>query len=197
MTILAITLSYLIGSISTAYLVVKIVKGIDIRAVGSGNAGATNVKRILGTGPAVFVLILDMLKGVLAVSIGKWIGGEILSLWCGVAVVIGHNWPLFFGLKGGKGSATSFGVIITVSPMIAVLLAIIGVLSIAVTKYVSLGSILAAPIYVIAMAVSYKTSHHTLFALILALMVLYRHRENIKRLREGKESKLGETIKKS
>jgi len=196
MTVLAIALSYFIGSISTAYIVVKALKGIDIRTVGSGNAGATNVKRVLGTGPAIVVLALDILKGILAVYIGRWAGGEMLSLACGVAVVVGHNWPLFFGLKGGKGSATSLGVILTVSPLITILVLIIGVGTIAVTKYVSLGSIIVAPIYVIAMAITYRTMRHTIFALILASMVLYRHRENIVRLFEGRESKLGDTIKK-
>jgi len=196
MTLLAIALSYIIGSISTAYIVVKAVKGIDIRTVGSGNAGATNVKRVLGTGPAIIVLALDIVKGVLAVNIGRWAGGEVASLACGVAVVVGHNWPLFFGLKGGKGSATSLGVILTVSPMVTILVLVIGVGTIAVTKYVSLGSIIVAPIYVIAMAITYQTVRHTIFALILAIMVLYRHRENIVRLLEGRESKLGETIKK-
>jgi glycerol-3-phosphate acyltransferase PlsY len=191
----ALLVSYLLGSISTAYLVVKFTKGIDIRTVGSGNAGATNVQRVLGTGPAVVVFILDALKGVLAVVFGRLLGGEILALWCGIAAVVGHDWPLFFGLRGGKGSATTFGVIWAVMPNIALIISTFGILVIALTRYVSLGSILAAPVFPLLVMAGGKSRYHVIFALILMAMTLFKHRSNIKRLVEGKEPKLGQKMK--
>lgn len=195
MIFLGIAVSYLIGSVSTAYLLVKFIDGVDIRTVGSGNAGATNVQRVLGTGPALLVFALDVLKGVLAVLIGRFVGGPIISLWCGIAAVVGHNWPLFFGLRGGKGTATSLGVLWMVMPQIAFILTAMGITAIALTRYVSLGSVLAAPMLLILVIAYGMSRYHIIFALMLMCMTLYRHRENIVRLLEGRESRLGEKVK--
>ena len=195
MNILSIIASYLIGSISNAYLVVKYTKNIDIRTVGSQNAGATNVLRTAGIVPAVLVFFLDICKGVIAVTIGRILGGETTSLWCGIAAVVGHNWPLYFGLRGGKGSATSFGVIWATVPTIALIITATGIITIAITHYVSLGSIVVAPLFPILMLAFGKSREHVIFALILMMLTLYRHRSNIVRLREGKESKLGQRLK--
>jgi glycerol-3-phosphate acyltransferase PlsY len=194
-TVVSILISYLMGSISIAYLLVKLLKGIDIRTVGSQNAGATNVQRIIGTGPAILVFILDILKGILAVLLGRAVGGEVFSLWCGVAVIIGHNWPIFFGFRGGKGTATSLGVIWMIMPNIALIITIIGIAAVAVTRYVSLGSIIVAPIFPL-LAIAYrKSAYHVIFAVVLMFMTLYKHRSNIKRILDGSESKLGQKVK--
>lgn len=195
MIVLGLIVSYFLGSISTAYVLVKLMKGIDIRSVGSKNAGATNVQRVLGTGPALLVFVLDVLKGVLAVMIGRLVGGPIISLWCGIAAVVGHNWPLFFGLRGGKGTATSFGVLWTIMPNIALIITVVGFTAIAITKYVSLGSIVGAPLLLILVVITGKSWHYIIFAFILMSMTLYRHRENIVRLLEGRESRLGQKVK--
>jgi len=193
--VLGIVLSYFIGSVSTAYLLVKLMKGIDIRSVGSKNAGATNVQRVLGTGPALLVFVLDVLKGVLAVMIGRLIGSPVASLWCGIAAVVGHNWPLFFGLRGGKGTATTLGVLWTVMPGIASIITALGIAAIAVTRYVSLGSVLGAPLLVLLVILTGKSRYYIIFAFILMSMTLYRHRGNIARLLEGSESRLGQKVK--
>lgn len=194
MKFLGILLCYVIGSVSNAYLVVKYFKGIDIRTVGSGNPGATNVQRVAGNKLAFLVFLLDMLKGVVAVLIGRIIGGEFYSLWCGVAVIVGHNWPLFFGLKGGKGTATSLGVIWLTVPKIALIITVVGITSIIVTRYVSLASILAAPLFPILIFISGKPWQYIVFGLILMSMTLYRHRSNIERLMKGQESRLGDKV---
>lgn len=195
MTILSIVISYLLGSVSSAYLLVKATRGIDIRTIGSGNAGATNVHRVLGTGPALLVFLMDVLKGVIAVLIGRALGGQTLSLLCGIAVVGGHIWPLFFGLRGGKGTATSLGVVWTLIPDIALIVTTVGITAVAVTRYVSLGTILAAPLLFILVILSGRSWHYIIFAFILMCMTLFKHRENIIRIMEGRESKLGERIK--
>lgn len=195
MKTLGIVLSYFIGSVSTAYIIVKLMKGIDIRTVGSKNAGATNVQRVLGTWPALLVFALDMLKGILAVFIGRLTGGPTAALWCGIAAVVGHNWPLFFGLRGGKGTATTLGVLWAVMPNIAFVVTLVGILVIAITRYVSLGSILGAPLLLIMVILTGKSWSYIFFALILMSMTLYRHRENIVRLLEKRESRLGQRLK--
>jgi glycerol-3-phosphate acyltransferase PlsY len=194
-TVISILISYLIGSISFAYVLVKALKGIDIRTVGSQNAGATNVLRTIGPVMALTVFLLDVLKGVAAVWLGRTVGGEILSLLCGIAVIVGHNWPIFHGFKGGKGTATSVSVIWMIMPDIALVVSILGVAIIAFTRFVSLGSILVAPIFPLLTIAYGKPISHIIFALILMLMSLYKHKLNIKRLLEGSESKLGQRPK--
>lgn len=195
MKILGIVLSYFIGSISTAYILVKLMKGIDIRTVGSKNAGATNVQRVLGTGPALLVFCFDVLKGILAVMIGRITGDPTAALWCGIAAVVGHNWPLFFGLRGGKGTATTLGVLWAVMPNIALIITVVGIAAIAITRYVSLGSVLGAPLLLILTIIMGKSWNYIIFSFILMSMTLYRHRENIMRLLEGRESRLGQKLK--
>ena len=117
LSIITIVVGYLLGSISFSYLFGKWFKGIDIRKHGSGNAGATNTLRVLGKGPAILVLLLDALKGVVAVLLGVWAAPGPDDIWirvlCGLAAIVGHNWPVFFGFRGGKGIATTIGVMAT------------------------------------------------------------------------------------
>jgi len=189
---MSIIISYLLGSISFSYFIAKIWMGIDIRNYGSGNAGATNVLRVLGTKPAIIALLGDALKGIIAVYLGKLTGDESIMLLCGLAVVIGHNWPIFLKFKGGKGIATSLGVILTISPLSSLILIIIGVFIIYITRYVSLGSITSAIILPFIFYMLHKSGYYLIFALVLTFLALFRHRSNIQRLLSGKESKLGE-----
>jgi len=154
--LLIILVSYLLGSVSFAYLISKHFYHIDIRNYGSKNAGATNVLRVIGGKSALIVLLLDVLKGVIAVLLGRLIGGEGLALLCGVAVVVGHNWPIFLCFKGGKGIATSLGVILGIYPLGALIMLLIGILVIAFSRYVSLGSVTAAVVFPILMLLSKK-----------------------------------------
>lgn len=188
--ILIVLIAYFIGNFSTSYLVAKLFAKIDIREHGSGNAGSTNVLRTLGVKAAALTFLGDLLKGVIAVYLGNKYGGSMLALLCGVAVVIGHNWPVFLGFKGGKGIATTIGVVIAIKPLVALICVSIGVVILFRFKYVSLASITA--ISVLPFTIIIYGLNYFLFGLILALLAIYRHRENIKRLLAGNERKIGE-----
>jgi len=191
---IVILVGYLIGSISSAIIVGKIVKNVDIRTMGSGNAGATNVLRTLGKGPAVLVLVGDVLKGVFAVLLGRLIvGNDTGAILGGFFAVVGHNWPFYFNFKGGKGILTSASVILLLTPKIGLIVALFGILIIALTRYVSLGSILAAILYpVIVIVLEGKKPEFIVFSIAICLLALYRHRGNINRLKDGTETKIGE-----
>ncbi|WP_199614972.1 glycerol-3-phosphate 1-O-acyltransferase PlsY [Paenibacillus alkalitolerans] len=189
---LAVVLSYLIGSVSFSFLFGKIGKGIDIRKHGSGNAGATNTLRVLGLGPALLVLALDIGKGVLAVWIGKWIdpGNLWLAITAGFAVIVGHNWPVFFAFRGGKGIATTIGVVATLCFVPGVIAGSIGILSIVFTRYVSLGSLLFTGLLPIALWLMQWETELIIASLAIAVLAFYRHRGNIVKLVKGKENKI-------
>ncbi|WP_282935645.1 glycerol-3-phosphate 1-O-acyltransferase PlsY [Paenibacillus sp. RC67] len=193
LSVISIIIAYLLGSISFSYLAGKMLKGIDIRNHGSGNAGATNTLRVLGVGPAVTVLILDALKGVAAVLVGRWLGqGDVLvEVLCGLAAISGHNWPIYFGFRGGKGIATTIGVMITLAPMAVVYAGIVCILAIALTRYVSLGSLLFTallPLFIWFMRGPIEIFWLSLFVFVFAWV---RHRSNIVKLIKGQENKLG------
>ncbi len=181
---------YLIGNFSTSLVISKLWAKVDIRQHGSGNAGATNVVRTLGLKAGVLTFLGDALKGVVAVLIAKKFGGETIALFSGVAVVMGHNWPLIFGFKGGKGISTTIGVALTIYPLGALICILIGILIIFKTKYISLASVTAISLFPIVLI--FSGFKYFVFGLILAIMAIYRHRGNIKRLREGTESKFGQ-----
>ncbi|NLX71069.1 MAG: glycerol-3-phosphate 1-O-acyltransferase PlsY [Clostridiales bacterium] len=190
--IFVVVLCYLLGSIPPSFLIGKFVKKIDIRQYGSGNVGATNTFRVLGLKAGIAVFLADILKGVIAVLIGRWIAGEAGAYAAGVAVIAGHNWSVFLNFKGGKGIATSFGVILIHFPVISGILFVIGVIIIAITRYVSLASITAAVLLPILLIVFGYRWSIVLFGLLLGSMALIRHRSNISRLLSGRENKLGE-----
>jgi glycerol-3-phosphate acyltransferase PlsY len=191
--VIAIIVSYLLGSISFSYLAGKMLRGIDIRQHGSGNAGATNTLRVLGKGPGITVFLLDIFKGVLAVWLGGWFaaGSLTLQILCGIAVIIGHNWPVFFNFKGGKGIATTIGVMLTLSFLPVIIAGVIAIASIVVTRYVSLGSLLFAALLPIFVLVFREPNAVLWISLILAVFAFVRHRTNIVKLLNGKENKLG------
>jgi glycerol-3-phosphate acyltransferase PlsY len=181
---------YLIGNINGGYIIGRVIGGIDIREHGSKNAGATNVNRVLGSKPAALALATDLIKGVAAVIIGRSIGGgDMGAILAGVAVVCGHNWPVFLGFKGGKGIATSLGVLISLDYRVALILLALGIIIIVTTRYVSLASVVGALLYP-PLAIAFRLSMElTVFSFVISIFALVRHRENIKRLIKGQESK--------
>jgi glycerol-3-phosphate acyltransferase PlsY len=207
---------YALGSVNMAIILSKVLKKGDIREQGSKNAGSTNALRVLGKWPALVVIIWDILKGVLAVLIAHAIAeygreanpAEFNNVWCygtmlaAICVVLGHNYPVYFGFKGGKGVATSLGVILAIEWKIGLACLALGVAGIAITQMVSVGSLLAAllyPILVFVMGGTFdlKFSSSTLirytyigFSILLALSVFIRHRANIKRIHEGTENRI-------
>ncbi|HET7578567.1 MAG TPA: glycerol-3-phosphate 1-O-acyltransferase PlsY [Bacillales bacterium] len=191
--VLSAIIAYLLGSISFSYLITKIIMKEDIRKHGSGNAGATNTLRVIGIGPAVAVLLLDILKGAVAVWIASWIGGgEWAEALAGLFAIVGHNWPVFFGFRGGKGVATTIGVFAVLFFIPSIYAGILAILLIILTRYVSLGSllfVLAAPVFTLWIG-AYPLSYFYI-GLIIALLSYWRHRTNIGRLIRGTENKIG------
>ncbi|WAH35095.1 glycerol-3-phosphate 1-O-acyltransferase PlsY [Alicyclobacillus dauci] len=192
-TILGIIVAYLVGSISTSTIVVRLVAGKDIRQHGSGNAGATNTLRMLGTAWGIIVLIIDGIKGMVALWIvyGMTGGNSVALALSSIAVVLGHNWPIFFGFRGGKGIATTIGVLLWLAPIMTIIAGVICIVVIALTRYVSLGSLILSVLIPILLAIWAPSHSAALWAsVVLALLSIYRHRENIGRLIRGKERKL-------
>ncbi len=195
--VLWIIASYLIGSIPFGLVVSKCLYKRDLRKLGSGNIGATNVMRNFGVKPFVAVMIMDMAKGLAAVKIASGIGlNPTIALLSGLAAIIGHNWSLYLKFKGGKGIATSGGVIIAAYP-VAVSLAVVGmfVVIVLLTRIMSVASIAAALAFPISTAIAfYGKLHiywpHLAVAIIASLFALYKHRENIERLMKGEEPKV-------
>lgn len=189
---LTVLIGYLLGSISTGVLISKAFAKTDIRTQGSGNAGTTNMLRILGRKMALFTFVGDMLKGIIAVFIGKWlVGGDLGGLLGVVGAVLGHYYPLYFGFKGGKGIATSFGSLLFVFPVHALLAFTVFIILVAATHYVSVGSIAAAitlPLLVI--ITRFEQPALWIITACIGASVVWRHRANIKRLMNHTESKL-------
>ncbi len=201
-------LSYLIGSISFSIIFTKKFAGFDVREKGSGNAGTTNVLRTAGKFPALMTLICDVFKGVVAILIallvGQMINGDaktraLLVQIAGVFVVIGHTFPIFFKFKGGKGVATSLGVILMVNWEIGLICLVFALILMALSRMVSLGSLAAAILYPILCMftaehyiIGGQEAHfaYIIFGIIMAVIVIFNHRENIKRLADGTENKL-------
>ena len=190
--LIVIVAGYLLGSISTGVVLSRLFAKTDIRSQGSGNAGTTNMLRFLGRKMALLTFIGDMLKGIIAVFIGKWlIGGELGGLLGVVGAVLGHYYPLYFGFKGGKGIATSFGSLLFVFPVQALLAFEVFLILVEVTHYVSVGSI-AAAITLPLLIVITRFQEPTLWIITVCIgaSVVWRHRANIKRLMNHTENKL-------
>lgn len=188
--LILVVLCYFIGAIPFSYLV-SLLKGVDIRTRGSGNVGATNVLRALGPVAAAAALAADLLKGVAAAWIGTMAGGEWLVVGCAFAAVVGHCYSIFLRFKGGKGVATSAGVILYLMPRELLIMLVVFLVVVALLRYVSLGSITVAvllPVLALAMKEPFEL---LILCLLMAALVVYRHRENIQRLRSGTEPKLG------
>lgn len=210
--ILVVLISYLVGSIPTSIIVTKILKGVDIRNYGSGNAGGTNVIRVLGWGPGVLVIVIDALKGFFAaVVLARLFYGSfpldnatpfsdftVVQIIAGISAILGHTWTVFAGFKGGKGIATAGGMLLGIAP-VEVGIAF-GVFAIVVmsSRYVSLGSVSAAIAFPVAMFVRANVFdvttryYHTMifFSIFISIFLIYNHRANISRLLRGQEHRL-------
>lgn len=189
--IIAVILSYCIGSFSSAYIIGKIFKKIDIRNFGSGNVGATNALRVMGTKLGILTFIIDICKGIFAVYIGKLIAGDNGAVLGAFFAVIGHNWPIFIKFKGGKGVATSLGALFMLFDSIMFIPLFIAIIVVLITKYVSLASIFflsSTPIVYYILVRPFK-KEYLLLSIILAILGIIRHKDNIERLIQGNENK--------
>lgn len=202
--IIMAVIAYLIGSVNFSVILSKKIAGFDVREKGSGNAGSTNMLRSVGKGAAALTLICDILKGVVAIGIAILLGNifnvqnkSVLVQIAGLLVVIGHTFPVFFGFKGGKGVATSLGVILLSNWKIGLICLVFALLLMILTRMVSLGSISAAilfPVLTLFINTNYivqEGSSYLIYSILLAVLVVFNHRENVKRLLNGTENKLG------
>lgn len=207
-----LVVAYLLGSTPTGYTVAKLLKGIDIRSVGSGSTGATNVLRTLGTGPGVFVLVIDCLKGVLAIAIVDWFfhfgssqslipaeaNTELWEPWmvtfAGLAAILGHSKSIFLGFTGGKSVATGLGILLAMNWQVG--LATFGVFGVvlAISRIVSLSSVAGAVAVSILMVLLHQPLPYILFGVLAGLYVVWRHKSNLGRILAGTEPKLGQNL---
>ncbi len=196
--LVTVIVAYFIGSIPTGYLVAR-AKGIDIRTVGSGNIGATNAFRVLGKGPGAFVLLADALKGYIACRYAVFpLQGPAMEshhICAGLAAILGHNYTCWLRFKGGKGIATSAGVMVALVPM-ALLIALAGfVVVFSITRYVSLGSITAAVLLPIGALLTHSSPRMIVVTSLVGALAIYKHRGNIQRLLNGTENRIGKSNK--
>lgn len=191
--LIVLLFAYLLGSINTSIIVSKIMIKDDIRNHGSGNAGATNTLRTVGTAGAVFVVLGDVLKTVVAIMLAKLVlNFESSAVYiAGLGAVLGHNFPLYFKFKGGKGIVVSTVAMLFSAPVLGLVIAVLAIIIMLISKYVSLGSVCGAALFAIS-AFIFKSgdTDFIVFALLLALLAIYMHRGNIKRLINGTENKL-------
>ena len=200
--------SYITGSFPTSIVITRVIKNIDIKEHGSGNAGATNVFRVLGWKYAIFVLAFDILKGWLPTAVYATIIFQqlpvpdqgLVQILCGFAAVIGHIFPIFSGFKGGKGVGSLIGVLLALYPLVFPLCLLIGVAVITTTGYVSLGSISAAialPIIILILPKLGLISPNLsliVFSLLVPWLIIFTHRTNISRIRNGTENRFEKAI---
>ena len=196
-------IAYLIGSINFSVIFSKKMAGFDVREKGSGNAGTTNMLRSVGKKAAALTLVCDILKGVVAIGLAIAVAyifnvdnKSILVQLAGIGVVVGHTFPIFFGFKGGKGVATSLGVLIMSNWEIGLICLVFSITIMAISKMVSLGSCCGAVLFMILTFfikdnyIVTEGSSYTVYGIILAILVLFNHRSNIVRIIQGKENKL-------
>ena len=189
-----ILFAFLLGSIPFGVVVAK-VYGVNLKKVGSGNIGATNVLRAMGKGPALLTLVGDVLKGSLAVVVGRYfLQSPSLEGIMGLSAIVGHNFSLFLRFRGGKGVATSIGVLLIYSPKVGVLTVILLFIVILVTRYSSLGAIVSFGALPFSIYVLDYTRGKLIISVLIALLLIFRHTDNIKRLLQGTEVKIGKRV---
>lgn len=200
--ILCVLIGYGFGCLQSAYILGKILKGVDIRKYGSGNAGTTNAIRVLGTKIGITTLVLDIVKAVAALVVIALLWGydqKQLLLWGGIGVVLGHNYPFYMQFKGGKGVAATIGIFLAADIRLLVLAGVPALIILATTKYMSLASLSYMLLLVVVSAIFYIGTPIGLevMALVIALSIsgFWRHRGNIKRLIRGEEVKMGQKVK--
>ncbi|MDQ3050565.1 MAG: glycerol-3-phosphate 1-O-acyltransferase PlsY [Bacteroidota bacterium] len=205
--LLALAGAYILGSIPSAVWIGKALYGIDVREYGSGNAGATNTFRVLGKKAGIPVLLLDIIKGFVALQLVLFVGNYLpgtqqyitFKLTLGIAALLGHIFPVFAGFRGGKGVATLLGILIGVQPVAALICSVIFLVVLLVSGYVSLGSMSAAIAYpfIIMLVLNETIPIVNIFAMAVAILVLITHQKNIERLLRGSESKVAFLRKKN
>lgn len=193
--VIAAVVAYLIGSIPTGYIVVKSATGQDIRQVGSGSTGATNVKRVMGKKWFFIVLLLDALKGAIPVMIANFVpylhsNSGLTAVIAAACVLLGHSKSIYLGFTGGKSVASGVGTILALSPTVGLSIAVIWAIITYASKYVSLGSIIALALSPVLMFLFNQPIAYVIYCVIGAIYVIYLHRENIKRLLAGTENKV-------
>ena len=199
--IICLGLGYLFGCFSTGYFIGKL-KKVDIRNYGSGNAGTTNALRTLGAKAGIITLLGDMLKAIIPILLVKLLiyknddNMQLLSLYTGLGVVLGHNYPVWLGFKGGKGIAATAGIMVAFNPWIIPIGLPLFAISVALTRYVSVGSLLVAILFPIWIYVCFPGDIHMLIvSLVFMALAFIKHRSNIKRILNGTENKLGQRVK--
>jgi acyl phosphate:glycerol-3-phosphate acyltransferase len=195
MTVILVTVfSYLLGAIPFAYIVTNLLTGKDIRNYGSGNVGATNASRLMGYKYGLLVGGFDILKGFIAVLLAQALISatmpEYLVLLAAIMAIIGHNWSIFLGFSGGKGVATTFGIILKLLPLIFIAYVLIWLSVVLLTRYVSLASIIGALALPVLVYYFKGDQNLVIFTLILAIFIIIRHSSNLKKLIRGEENRL-------
>ena len=191
MPLAVVVLSYLIGAVPTGLIIVRLLTGEDIRRHGSGNIGTVNVMRVAGPATAAVVLAVDILKGLVPVVLAARMGASAWTVVLGgLAAIAGHNWSVFLKFQGGKGIATSFGVLLGLSWPAAAVAAVVWITAVALSKYSSLGSLLAVVSVPITLWRLHQPDEYVSFGVIAALFAIYRHRTNIQRLVAGTELRI-------
>lgn len=190
-------IGYVLGSLPFGLIAGRLFSGVDVRDHGSGKTGMTNVLRTVGVRAAVAVLLLDMGKALLAIYLARFFTGNAsVEVTAGLGALIGHNWPVFTRFKGGRGTATGWASLFILEPISGLIATVIGIPAIAITRYVSLGSLLGATCgalsLVIIAALGYADTAYIWFGVIAGIIVVGRHRDNIARLLKGEERKLGQ-----
>lgn len=188
--IILIVAGYALGNIPFSYIVGKRMGAVDIRHHGSGNTGATNVYRVLGIKAGIWAFLGDFVKGLAATLLGRSLMGPEGAALCGAMAMVGHCYPAVLGFKGGKGVATSGGLVFGLDPLVAVVLTAIQLGIMKTTRYVSLASVISAGLFPIAMLLRNSPLPVVLYSLAVGLLIIFRHRSNIERLIRGEESKI-------
>ena len=192
--LLLILCAFLLGSIPFGVVVAKIY-GVNLKKVGSGNIGATNVLRSMGKGPALLTLVGDVVKGSLAIVIGRFfLHSPSLEGIIGLSAIVGHNFSLFLRFRGGKGVATSIGVLLIYSPKVGVLTVILWLMVIVVTRYSSLAAIVSFGLLPLSIYVLDYSQEKLVIGILVAFLLIFRHTDNIKRLLHGTELKIGKRV---
>jgi acyl phosphate:glycerol-3-phosphate acyltransferase len=195
-TVLLIAVGYGMGSIPTGLLIARWQKGVDIRQYGSGNTGMTNVLRAVGKGAAALTLVGDLLKGLIPILLARaWLTSPWAIGLVALAAIIGHMYPLFADFHGGKGVATTLGAFMPLLPGPLLIAFVVFAACVAFRRQVSLGSLAAAASLPLAAILWWAPTAYTLYALVAAALIWYRHRENIERLRAGTEPAIGHRVK--
>ena len=185
-------IAYLLGSISTGILYSKHFLGKDVRTAGSQNSGASNMLRVHGLRPGIITYVGDCIKAILAIVIGKWLAGQNGAMIAGLCVVLGHNWPVFFSFKGGKGIACCSAVFILCYPVLGIISVAVCVLVIVFTRYISLGSMVMTIAFALLTCIFESIWPAGVWSILLMVLAIYRHRGNVSRLLNGTERKIGQ-----